>query len=71
MTVNLSHLSAPARRPRTAGFTLVELMVTLVVLALVVGTIAAIVVRVGSSRDRTSHRAETVQAARGHGSHGP
>lgn len=65
MNVNLQRLAAPARnRKPAAGFTLVELMVTLVVLAVIVAAVAAIVIRVGHSSDRTSHRAETVQAAR-------
>lgn len=59
-----SSASWPAHRRTPAGFTLVELMVTLVVFAVVIGTIAAIVVNVGRSRDKTAHRSETVQAAR-------
>jgi prepilin-type N-terminal cleavage/methylation domain-containing protein len=65
MIVNPQRLTMPARHRNTAaGFTLVELMVTLVVLAVIVGAVAAIVVHVGRSSDRTSHRAETVQTAR-------
>lgn len=53
-----------ARAPRAAGFTLVELVIGLVVLALVVATIAAIVYHVGRNRDRTAQRLETVDGAR-------
>lgn len=65
MNVSFLHrVSQKSRRCTSAGFTLVELMVTLVVLALVVGTIAAIVLNVGNSRDKTAHRAEIAQTAR-------
>lgn len=60
---NLRNTPWPGRR-HSAGFTIVELMVTLVVLALVVATVAAIVMNVSRSRDKTAYRSETVQAAR-------
>lgn len=60
---NPRNTSRPSRRP-DAGFTLVEMMVTLVVFALVVATVAAIVVNVGRNRDKTAYRSETTQAAR-------
>lgn len=53
-----------SRRSAPRGFTIVELMVTLVVLGVVVAAVAAIVINVARSRDRTAHHAETLQAAR-------
>lgn len=53
---------SPVARP--SGFTLVEIMVTLVVFAVVVGALALVVVNFGRSKDRTSQRAETMQGAR-------
>lgn len=62
------NVSNPRNTPRpsrsSAGFTLVEMMVTLVVFALVVATVAAIVVNFGRSRDKTAFRSETTQTAR-------
>lgn len=53
----------PLRR-RQSGFTLVELMVTLVVFAIVVGSLALVVINFARSKDRTSQRTETLQGAR-------
>jgi prepilin-type N-terminal cleavage/methylation domain-containing protein len=64
MTMNKTNRHLPSHRTLSKGFTLIELMVTLVVFAVVIGTIAAIVYHVGRSRDRTELRAQTVTAAR-------
>lgn len=54
----------PSSTALQSGFTLVELMVTLVVFALVVGALAMVVINFGHSKDRTTQRAETLQGAR-------
>lgn len=60
-----NHISMhPASNARQSGFTLIEIMVTLVVFAIVVGALALVVINFGRSKDRTTQRAETVQGAR-------
>lgn len=54
----------PSSTRRQSGFTLVEIMVTLVVFAIVVGALAMVVINFGHSKDRTAQRAETLQGAR-------
>jgi prepilin-type N-terminal cleavage/methylation domain-containing protein len=55
-----------AQRPRVhaRGFTLVELMITLVVLALVVAALAAVMTNASRSKERTSQNLEATQTAR-------
>lgn len=54
--------SRPSSRSR--GFTLIELMVTLVILGLVVAALATIMTNAGHSKDKTSQNLEATQTAR-------
>jgi prepilin-type N-terminal cleavage/methylation domain-containing protein len=51
-------------RPRSAGFTLIELMVTLVIFALVAVTVTLVLQNSAKSKQRTSQRIESEQTAR-------
>ncbi len=54
------------RRPgaEARGFTLIELMITLVVLALVVGALATVLMNASHSKDRTAQNLEATQTVR-------
>jgi prepilin-type N-terminal cleavage/methylation domain-containing protein len=51
-------------RPRSAGFTLIELMVTLVIFALVAVTVTLVLQNSAKSKQRTTSRIESEQSAR-------
>lgn len=51
-------------RPRSAGFTLIELMVTLVIFALVAVTVTLVLQNSAKSKQRTTARIESEQSAR-------
>ena len=59
---HLRHRHAPRRDVR--GFTLVELLITLTVLVVVMGTVAAIVYISSKSKAATANRIESAQGAR-------
>lgn len=57
-------MKSPRNRRASAGFTLVELMVTLVILAAVLTTVTLIVLRFAQSKTSTTSAMESEQAAR-------
>ncbi|MBI5711694.1 MAG: prepilin-type N-terminal cleavage/methylation domain-containing protein [Candidatus Eisenbacteria bacterium] len=58
-------MPAPERdSSRTRGFTLIEIMITLVILSVVMGAVMAVVHAAGRSKASTSNHVESVQAAR-------
>ena len=56
--------SSRSHRPRSAGFTLVELMVTLVIFALVAVAVTLVLQNSAKSKQRTASRIESEQSAR-------
>ncbi len=56
--------SIRSQRPRSAGFTLIELMVTLVIFALVAVTVTLVLQNSAKSKQRTTGRIESEQFAR-------